>query len=213
MKDRRAAKLKALRRAERMEELQAQKKAFYADMDEHYKARGMIPRYNHKYAWQAQKRLQKELQRKSIMVALLAAMYYLNKEEQHWSTDRLFKYVSNVKKTVDFLSERDIDKLCEELRYDAGIDLKEMCRSNDKAKSDEASVILAWSAYSLTVVLYPLYNDYNWKARKRMPRVAKNVYDVMRDILVHNKTAEIIGQLEDRIGIRISLDGQAAVVG
>jgi hypothetical protein len=140
-------------------------------------------------------------------------MYYLNKEEQHWSTDRLFKYVSNVKKTVDFLSERDIDKLCEELRYDAGIDLKEMCRSNDKAKSDEASVILAWSAYSLTVVLYPLYNDYNWKARKRMPRVAKNVYDVMRDILVHNKTAEIIGQLEDRIGIRISLDGQAAVVG
>ncbi len=213
MKDKRAAKLKALRRAERMEELQAQQKAFYADMDSHYKARGMIPKYDHKYAWQAQKRLQKELQRKSIMTALLAAMYYLNKEEQHWSTDRLFRYVSNVKKTVDFLDERDIDKLCEELRYDAGIDLKKMCHLTDEVKDNEATVILSWSAYALTIVLYPLYNDYNWKARKRMPRVARNVFDVMRDMLVHNRTAEIIGQLEDKIGIRISLDGQAAVVG
>jgi hypothetical protein len=213
MKDKRAAKLKALRRAERMEELQARQKAFYADMDDHYKLRGIVPKYNHKYAWQAQKRLRKELQCKTTMTALLASMYYLNKEEQRWSTKRLAQYVENVVKTIGFLDERDVDKLCEELRYDAGIDLKEMCRlPNDVKKDTEASVMLAWSAYALTLVLYPLYNDYNWKARKRMPRVARNVYDVMRDILIHNKTAEIIGQLEDRIGIRISLDGQVAVV-
>ena len=214
MKDKRAAKAKLRRRMDRKALLQNKKDELAKKFDDKCIEMGVHAGCDKNRLWREHQRLKHQFESRAIMTALIAALYWLN-SEKHWAVKRLADYVSYVKRVADTVDERGLVNRCEDLKLDVGIDLLAMFgrESHKLTQNTEEFVIYTYTPFALTAVLYPLYfeNKYAWR-EKRMTEAAEGIGAVWCDMLENHKTNDVIQQLENSIGIRLSVDSPARIV-
>ena len=217
MKDKRAAKIKKRRRAERRADIEKAKQMFFEDFEQAAKKNGTdIKKYDKEFAWRINKRLQKELTEKSIMCCVISTMYCLNRD-CGWGCNRLFNYCSWCKAIIDHIAaeDRTIVQLAEELRYDAELDIPDMFDGykpfggvpQTGERNAEAAVLLAGIKNSMVIALYQLYNRAGWR-RKRMNRIAEAVKETAIDALENGHMDELVQEIERKTGVRVSYSGR-----
>ena len=216
MKDKRAARMKAKRRAAKKAALEETKRQFFDDLEKkEMNGRRIRRNYDKKEAWRLNKELQWELFTKSVVSCMIVCAETLS-TEYGYGKKRILQYIENVKKTLDIVgaNERSIQQLSEELKLDAGIDIKalyECCelfggKRQTKLQKLEAAAVFENAKSGMTLTMYTLYNNRNWK-KQRISRFAMLAKERLIDVLENDRIDEVIQSLWDKRGVRINKNG------
>lgn len=222
-KDKRAAALKRKRRLEREAVDNVKKDELYQRYRVEMKKHGVKAKHSKEQIWQEYKRSTMDIYRQSIMAALICTMHCLHKEG--WGCERLWRLFNGTARIITAVfgsNERSVEQLADELIHDAGVDIKAVVgdyrpwngvsaamkssASSDKPSRTRSGAMLENIVPAMVIVLFELYNQYGWKA-KRMNRIAAAVKEVYIFALENDTLDEVRRGLEKDLKITIEYDG------
>lgn len=224
MKDKRAMRVKRKRQLAKKAERDKFASSLHADMKAAMKEHGLKLTRSKDELYREYQRERFLCFKKSIMVAMLCTMMCLHRDFG-WGCERLWRLFDGTTALLTAVGngDREIDQLADELRLDAGCDIKAMFADYKPWGGEEADrytelkrskngTILANAVPSMVLVLFELYNKFGWKA-KRMNRIAEAVKDAYVYFTEADKLEELKSRVEDELKIKLTWDGEIRMKG